>query len=240
MKCTKCGAQLKDGAMFCVVCGARCENESNGNQPLPTAPQEPKNNNLLYIMIAVILAVAAIVSAIIISLGSDDSEPSPTESIATPTPIVELATPAPEVQTPVMTEESIVSVMYVVKCNEYITLRTSPSTSAAEIIKIPLGASVGYISDADNGFYKVSYNGQRGYALAAYLSSAPEKALSNSMRVVNCDEWISLRKTPSTDATRITTIPLGAIVEFLGMAENGFYKIRYNGYVGYALASYLQ
>ena len=34
-------------------------------------------------------------------------------------------------------------------------------------------------------------------------------------------------------------IPLGSYVEYLGAAENGFYLVAYNGYVGYALASYL-
>ena len=60
--------------------------------------------------------------------------------------------------------------MYVVNCNESITLRTEPSTKAAEICQIPLGAVVSYIEPAENGFYKVVYLGQTGYALASYLS----------------------------------------------------------------------
>ncbi len=59
--------------------------------------------------------------------------------------------------------------LMVVNCNEYITLRTSPYTSAGEITRIPLGAEVDYI-EAKRDFYLVSYNGQIGYALQSYLT----------------------------------------------------------------------
>lgn len=59
--------------------------------------------------------------------------------------------------------------LMVVNCNEYITLRTSPYTSADEITRIPLGAEVDYI-EAKKDFYLVSYNGQIGYALQSYLT----------------------------------------------------------------------
>lgn len=57
--------------------------------------------------------------------------------------------------------------------------------------------------------------------------------------VVNCRESITLRTSPSVYASEICQIPLGAAVSFLGIAENGFYCVEYNGYTGYALASYL-
>lgn len=132
---------------------------------------------------------------------------------------------------------------YVVNCKQSITLRTSPSTSAGEYCQIPLGAAVTYVENASNGFYKVIYNGQTGYALASYLSfDASDVAVSNRiyMKVVNCKQSITLRKVPSTSADEFCQIPLGATVEYLGTAENGFYWVSYNGYDGYALASYLE
>ena len=60
--------------------------------------------------------------------------------------------------------------MYCVNCREYITLRSIPNTSGADLAHIPLGASVSYVGTAENGFYEVIYNGRRGYALAQYLS----------------------------------------------------------------------
>ena len=44
-------------------------------------------------------------------------------------------------------------------------------------------------------------------------------------RVVNCNEWISLRYSPSTSSERITTIPLGAIVTVYDGEVAGFYPV---------------
>lgn len=59
----------------------------------------------------------------------------------------------------------------VVDCNEYITLREEPYTSAASLAHIPLGAAVDEIQWAENGFLCVSYRGKTGYALSKYLST---------------------------------------------------------------------
>lgn len=67
----------------------------------------------------------------------------------------------------------------VVNCNEWISLREYPSTSAPRLAKIPLGTSVrvyeGYLSDASNeqspqnGFVQTFYGGMVGWCLASYL-----------------------------------------------------------------------
>ena len=131
--------------------------------------------------------------------------------------------------------------MYVVKCNEFITLRRSPSTSAGEIVKIPLGSSVGYIEEAGNGFYKINYDGHIGYALASYLSTAREvhhTTASKTAKVVNAESFITLRSYPSTSASDITKIPADSYVTYIETVGD-FYKIEYKGMVGYGLASYL-
>ncbi len=151
------------------------------------------------------------------------------------------------------TGASSYTTMYVVNCNEYITLRTQPDTSASEIRKIPLGEPVSYIESASNGFYKISYLGDTGYALASYLSDTPGSGASASapnyttMYVVNCKEYITLRTEPDTSASEIRKIPLGAAVSYINssisafdkVSVNGFYEISYMGDTGYALASYL-
>ena len=58
----------------------------------------------------------------------------------------------------------------VYNCKKSITLRSAPSTSAAEICQIPLGASVEELYwQADSSFYLVNYRGFVGYALKNYL-----------------------------------------------------------------------
>lgn len=150
-------------------------------------------------------------------------------------------------QTAAVTQAQVLTTLYVVNCNESITLRVSDSTNAKEIRQIPLGAAVSFMENAANGFYKVSYNGSTGYALASYLSVDPYNHYVAStttrtvwsVKVVRCNEYITLRRTPSTKGEEITKIPLGAIVTVYSGADNGFYYIYYDGFEGYALAGYI-
>ena len=168
---------------------------------------------------------------------------------------------------------------YVSNCEESITLRKAPSTGAEEIMQMPLGAIVQFIESAENGYFKVDYDGVAGYAHSSYLSeeepvsssknndlnknaeiekkkAEAEKKKAEAERkkaeskpenttviatyyVVECDESITLRKTPSVYGTEITQIPLGASVGYIESSENGYYKVNYNGRIGYALSSYL-
>lgn len=171
-----------------------------------------------------------------------ETEPVSTQDMSQTTQIQTQAEEAATANTQVLTT------LYVVNCNESITLRTADSTSAKEIRQIPLGAAVSFMENASNGFYKVSYNGSTGYALASYLSVDPydhyvasttAADLSWRGKVVRCNEFITLRKTPSIKGEELIKIPLGAIVTVYSGADNGFYYINYGGIEGYALASYI-
>lgn len=167
------------------------------------------------------------------------------EATIAPTQAVQV-TDAPT-QTPAATaeprNEAVISTKFVAYCDDWVSLRTNPNRHADTIIRIDYGEPVGYIEPSSNGYYKVNYNGRTGYVLAAYLidEQPPPKAQTrfDLMRVVNCDEWISLREWADADAEVILTIPLGKEVEYIGDAGNGFYKIRYQGSVGYADSYYL-
>ena len=59
--------------------------------------------------------------------------------------------------------------------------------------------------------------------------------------VVNCDEWISLRYAPSTDAVKLAEIPLGTVVVVHDTMDiDGFYPVEYSGMKGYCLKDYLE
>ena len=186
----------------------------------------------------------------------DESVPTVEESAVDETATVPVSEQVPQttqIQTqaaePATAMTQVLTTLYVVNCNESITLRTADSTSAKEIRQIPLGAAVSFMENAANGFYKVSYNGSTGYALASYLSVDPYNHYVASTtaaadtswtgKVVRCNEFITLRKTPSTKGEEITKIPLGSIVTVYSGADNGFYYINYYGIEGYALASYI-
>lgn len=144
-----------------------------------------------------------------------------------------------------VSEDVVVKTMYVANCEEWISLRVLPSASSDVITTISLGAPVGFICTASNGFYKINYDGMTGYVLAAYLSDVQtvnnlRPSNMGRMRVVNCEEWVSLRVSPSTSADKIAAIPLGAEVTYISDASDGFYRISYEGQIGYVLAYYLK
>ena len=180
-----------------------------------------------------------------------EEESNITEMSAVQETVAEVTQSAPlqetQPQTAAVTQAQVLTTLYVVNCNESITLRVSDSTNAKEIRQIPLGAAVSFMENAANGFYKVSYNGSTGYALASYLSVDPydhyvASTTSSTVwagKVVRCNEYITLRRIPSTKGEEITKIPLGSIVTVYSGAENGFYYINYDGMEGYALAGYI-
>lgn len=151
------------------------------------------------------------------------------EEIAETDPVP--ATTAPSESVPNTTQYPT---YFVVNCQEFITLRSEPSTSASALRQIPYGSPVSYIETSENGFYKIIYNGQTGYALASYLSTEkpdprselPSESSQMTAQVVNCQEWISLRVSPSTKADRILTIPLGLCNRLLYWRERRFLADR--------------
>lgn len=62
----------------------------------------------------------------------------------------------------------------VVNCDEYVTLRSWPDTSADALARIPLGRSVSEVRQSINGFTLVGYRGQSGYVLSNYLRSVED------------------------------------------------------------------
>ncbi len=136
---------------------------------------------------------------------------------------------------------------YVINCKDWVSLRSSASTTASRITTVPLGAAVdAYYFNAE--FMKCEYNGYTGYILSSYLGSSPSYRSPmpdygggdylGTMRIINCTDWVSLRSSPSTKASRITTVPLGARVEAY-YYNSEFAECYYDGYRGYILRSYL-
>ncbi len=59
----------------------------------------------------------------------------------------------------------------VVNCHSYVSLRSTPSTKAERLAKIPRRAKVSSIASVGNGMEYVYYDGQYGYVLSKYLKN---------------------------------------------------------------------
>ncbi len=73
-------------------------------------------------------------------------------------------------------------------------------------------------------------------ALCIPCSALAEK----TMKIVNCQDWVSLRSAPSTQAERVAQVPLGAYVTGECDYYSDFSYCSYNGVTGYILNEYLE
>ena len=147
-------------------------------------------------------------------------------------------TPDPETEKPDVPAASVQK-MKVVNVNSYVNLRKSASTMSESLMQIPKHAVVEYAGELDDDFLKVNYEGKTGYVHGKYLEKV-EESEPVMMEVVNCKVSVTLRKEPTPKADALADVPLGAKVEFIRGADNGFCNVRYNGEVGYILATYLK
>lgn len=80
-------------------------------------------------------------------------------------------------------------------------------------------------------------------AIALFLSLLlllSATALADDMIIVNCNEWVSLRKAPSTSSERLKKVPLYEIVTDCQWEDDDFMRCTYEGVTGYIQNKYLE
>ena len=146
--------------------------------------------------------------------------------------------------------------MTVVNCRNWVTLREEASTKADTVTRIPLGENVDAYA-YNSRFAECYYCGLHGYVLLDYLSDGIARDYQRYergdsieqntdydnylgwKRIVNCENWVTLRASASTKADTVTRIPLGEYVEAYKYNEE-FAECYYNGMHGYVLNKYLK
>ena len=134
-------------------------------------------------------------------------------------------------------------VMCVTNCQEWVSLREGPDTSAKRLAKVRLGELVTYCSAAENDFIQCQFGGKTGYIGAKYLKTTEFEVTDSfpgNQMVVNCSEWVSLWSEPSNTSTRLTKVPLGSIVTACVVDQDPFIYCEYKGKQGYISKSYLK
>ncbi len=148
-------------------------------------------------------------------------------------------------------EKSVPTTMYVANVENSIYFRSLPKEEEDNIIcTIAVGTPIVFLENTNHTFAKISYDGEEGYVKREYLStSVPKKksespqdnSVKYSLRVVNVENSIYLRKAPSESPDNIIcTIPLGSIVGYIETTNSVFTKIKYNGITGYSKSEYLE
>lgn len=140
-----------------------------------------------------------------------------------------------------------------VTAKDEVNLRLQPSTSGEIVTTLKSGTFLERTAISQNGWSRLIYNGQSVYAITSYLSneviekpqSEPtETPLSDGFTTV--DEQVTaksetnLRDRPSIEGSQVIyTLKNGEFVKRIGVHNNGWSKLEYNGKIVYAISSYL-
>lgn len=105
--------------------------------------------------------------------------------------------------------------------------------------------SIFNIASKEGKWYKVQYNNQYGYVYGEYVKELNGNNKdkielgSNEGKVVNVETNLRFRSEPSLNSNVIGYFANGQVVKVIG-ETNGWYKISYQGQVGYADGQYIQ
>ncbi|MEZ4497631.1 MAG: SH3 domain-containing protein [Thermomicrobiales bacterium] len=123
-------------------------------------------------------------------------------------------------------------------------LRKSAGTDGKAIGRLSEGSVLQVLDGPKGGtdgglWYRVSYNGTRGYMSADFLSAWGGDGSGGDLGVVTSN--LNLRSGPSTGDSVLAVMQSGAQVTLTGSEENGFYPVRTSGGTnGWAYGAYIQ
>ncbi|MEP1444340.1 MAG: SH3 domain-containing protein [Hyphomicrobiales bacterium] len=153
----------------------------------------------------------------------------------------------------------------VINVNNWASLRQRNSTQSRRLARVPRGAVVvttgQQVQSGGLTWLSVSYNGVQGWMPARYLGQgggvvtpAPNNPVNNGSggngayptgqyRIINVDNWASLRVSPSRSAGRVTKMPRGSVVDHYGERSRAggelWLKVVSGGYTGWMPVQYL-
>jgi uncharacterized protein YkwD/uncharacterized protein YraI len=148
-----------------------------------------------------------------------------------------------------------------------VELRDAPLDEAAAMGTIPSVAVVTLTGEAQDGFLGVVYNGQEGWADAAYLEVADSSSSAGLVQAQAAEapaqtedaalapapnpdspvgaeaiatNNVNLRAQPSATAEILSVVPAGSPVTLTGSQANGYLNVRIAGQAGWIDSRYLQ
>jgi uncharacterized protein YkwD/uncharacterized protein YraI len=145
-----------------------------------------------------------------------------------------------------------------------VELFTGPDDASGILSSIPSSAVVTLTGEAQDGYLEVSYDGQQGWADAAYLQVADTASSTQLLQPAVADDSateassaapapastlgkdavttanINLRSQPNANAVVLEILPAGSEVTLTGSRANGYANVRINGQAGWIDEAYLQ
>lgn len=122
------------------------------------------------------------------------------------------------------------------RCN----IRESYSTDSKKISTVNIGTSLKRTGVSDNGWSRVEYNGKTAYVSSEYLTTTmPEIKFTDANDTMYAKQDCNVRKSWTTDSDKVGYLTEGQEVTRIGIGENGWSKIKYEGKEYYVASNLL-
>lgn len=126
-----------------------------------------------------------------------------------------------------------------VKTTDTVRVRSSDSTEADLVGKAPKGTTLTRTEEKINGWSKVIFEGKEAYIKSDYLEVVSTGVDQESIGVVKALENVNVRSAADQEANRIGGVQAGTSYNLLERLD-GWYKIDFNGKIGYVKAEYFE
>ena len=130
-----------------------------------------------------------------------------------------------------LAESEYIGRMEVVNCNEWVSLRAAPRTSAKRLVKVSLGAIVDNCRQIDDEWIYGEYDGYSGYILAKYLQPSEGRLTFNAMMVTILDGAPFYATIDSPEP--FDCIPANTIVRNCHIMDNGRVYVEWGSRCGF-------
>jgi len=138
----------------------------------------------------------------------------------------------------VQAEGEYIGNMEVVNCNEWVSLREYPSTSAKRLVKVSLGSIVHSCYTHSDEWCYAEFDGYSGYILSKYLEPSEGRITFSAMLTANCEYGAEIYPTINSE-TVLDKISPNTIVRNCRIQNNGRVYVEYGGRCGFMEAEYL-
>lgn len=133
------------------------------------------------------------------------------------------------------TEDDAQCIGYGMVTSDTLNLRSQPSTDSDSLTELPNGATFQITSNDVEGWYGATFHGQNGYVSSDSVSFS-ETVNSGYVQVTT--QPLALRAGAGSMFAELTSIPEGTVLAVTG-SYGGWYKVSYQGYVGYVSGAYV-
>ncbi len=136
----------------------------------------------------------------------------------------------------------------IVNCNNSVNVREGAGTNTKKLGTAPKGATYKYLGmSSDGNWYKIQYtSSQVAYIHKDYIklnagsTTTPDTPTGKTATIVNCNEWVNVRKGAGTNTKKLGTAPKGKTYTYLGKSGN-WIQVQYTStQKGYIYASYVK